>query len=191
MVAATRREAALGPGRGASAARPSPGGGAAMLSLALLVSACGGETPPATEVPDSVYVEVVARLMLVDSAFGTAPGLPAGDAPVDSLRARILEEWGVRGDELVEFARTRGAEPEQMQAIWRRVRDLRDSLEEAGWRAPSPGTDTVRLRDGPEGEGPDRGGTAPDTPGAAGAAPAGADTAGGRVPGDSTRDARP
>lgn len=140
-----------------------------MLALALLTGACRGGEAPATPVPDSVYVEVMARLVLVDSAFGASDGLPTGAPPADSVRARILERWGVRGEDLLSYARTRGDDPEQMQAIWRRIRDLSDSLETAGWRAPTSPRDTAPDERRPgTGAPPDTGADAsgPDTVGA-------------------------
>lgn len=151
-----------------------------MLALSLLLCACGGEEAPATRLPDSVYVEVMARLVLVDSAFGTSGAVPTGAPPADSLRARILQRWGVEGEDLLAYARTRGDDPEQMQAIWGRIRDLSDSLDTAGWRTPTPRRDTGSAA-------PAAGaGTPPDTgPGASGADSAGAPSpgsAGGTAP---------
>lgn len=143
-----------------------------MLAL-LLLGACGGEERPATRVPDSIYVEVMARLVLVDSAFGASGAVPSGAPAADSLRARILERWGVAGEDLLAYARTRGEDPEQMQAIWGRIRDLSDSLDTAGWRAPTPRRDTGSAAPG------SGAGTPPDTvPAAPGADSAGAPPAG-------------
>ena len=141
-----------------------------MLALALLTGACRGGEAPATPVPDSVYVEVMARLVLVDSAFGSSDGLPPGAPPADSVRARILERWGVKGEDLLSYARTRGDDPTQMQAIWRRIRDLSDSLDTAGWSAPTSPRDTAPAGPRPRQEAPpDTGADAsgPDSVGAA------------------------
>lgn len=111
-----------------------------LVALVLLVLAgaagCGpdGDAPDELPVRDSVYVEVMARLALVDSALGPPAYLRELGIPSDSARALVLAEWNVQGEELVEFARTRGSEPGAMKDIWERVRERSDSLEAAGWR---------------------------------------------------------
>lgn len=112
-----------------------------VVVLVLLLVGCGddGGDAAAPPVPDSAYVEVMARLVLLDSLMGSgAPSLPEGTSR-DSARLRVLRAYGVQGDELLAFARERGTRPEEMEAIWRRIYELSDSLGDEGWRPPAPG----------------------------------------------------
>lgn len=117
--------------------------------LVLLSVGCGsGGGAPAPPVADSVYVEVMARLVLLDSLMGSgAASLPEGTSR-DSARLRVLHAYGVQGDELLAFARERGTRPEEMEEIWRRIYELSDSLGDDGWRPPAP-----RGGDGGDGTG--------------------------------------
>lgn len=115
----------------------------AVAVLALVAAGCGpdGHAASAPPVPDSVYVEVMARLVLLDSLMGSGSRhLPEGTSR-DSARASVLRAHGVAGDELLAFARERGTRPERMEAIWRRIYELSDSLGDEGWRPPVPGAD--------------------------------------------------
>jgi hypothetical protein len=121
--------------------RPSPG---LVLTAALIAAACGGDGRSGTEtLSDSVYVDVMARLVVLDSALSPTPeAASVGRTRADSLRARVLESRGVEPDQLLEYARTRGTSPDRMEAVWRRVHELSDSLTDAGWTppgGPSPG----------------------------------------------------
>ncbi len=109
---------------------------AAAAALLLLAAACGdgGPEEPAGVVPDSVYVEAMARLVLLDTAVSpTLEPAPAG-AALDSARERVLTRWGVDAEDLLEFARNRGEDPERMQAVWQRVYEMSGSLKEDDWR---------------------------------------------------------
>lgn len=128
-----------------SGARPGTGIGPSarrwtVTVLTLLAAGCGsndGSTrgPP---VSDSVYVEVMARLVLLDSLMGSASrDLPDGTSR-DSARIRVLRAYDVRGEDLLAFARQRGTRPDRMEAIWRRIYELSDSLGDEGWRPPDP-----------------------------------------------------
>lgn len=143
------------------AARPAPGLGpaGAAAALALLAAACGGTEAGAGPVPDSVYVEAMARLVLLDTAVSpTLEPAPEGSA-LDSARGRVLERYGVDADELLAFARDRGGEPERMEEIWRRVYELSGKLKEGDWR-PLPDSLDPLAGDTLPGAGAD---TSPDT----------------------------
>lgn len=121
---------------------PHPGSGTrrllAPLATALLLWACGGEERArSVPVPDSVYVEVMAQLVLLDSAMTGPAVVPLRGLDRDSARQRVLERHGVDADALVEFAEERGRSPAAMSAIWRRIQELRDSLEASDWRPPA------------------------------------------------------
>lgn len=106
---------------------------AVALAVALLSTACGEEAGPATEVEPDRYVDVMARLALVDTAM--ASSVRAGPLAIspDSARALILDRWSVTDDQLVSFARTMGRHPTRMRELWERVMTTADSLRDAGW----------------------------------------------------------
>lgn len=112
-----------------------------VVVLALLLAGCGVDAVDggaAGPVSDSVYVEVMARLVLLDSVMASGDGrLPEGMTR-DSARALVLRAHHVTGDELLTFARERGTRPERMEDIWGRIRELSDSLGEGGWRPTGP-----------------------------------------------------
>lgn len=134
-----------------------------MLLPLFLLAGCGeGGTTGGEEgagVADSVYVEVMARLVLLDSVMTPPSRHPEADVPHDSLRARILRRWNVSGDQLLEYARLRGSEPEGMQRIWLRIRELSDSLDTAGWTPVPTATDTAAPAPGPEADSGDPAGS--------------------------------
>lgn len=107
--------------------------GVVTLAVALLSAACGRETGPATELEPDRYVEVMARLALVDTAM--ASSVRAGPLAIspDSARVLILDRWSVTDDQLVSFARTMGRDPTRMRELWERVMTTADSLRDAGW----------------------------------------------------------
>lgn len=120
--------------------RPVPGSrGRPTLALALVlaVAACGGPAERAGPVPDSVYVEAMARMVLLDTAV--SPSLePAPEGPVlDSARQRVLRRYGVDTEGLLEFARASGDDPRRMETLWRRVYELSDSLKRQRWEPPT------------------------------------------------------
>lgn len=148
-------------------------GRAALLGAALLVSAtaCGGEDAARSPVPDSAYVEAMARMVLLDTAVSPSLDPPLSGPALDSARQRVLERYGVDTEQLLEFARTEGDDPGRMQAVWQRVRQLSDSLRKDRWRPEVPeardtvaGNDTVPGNDSaggpqasdPAGDGPGR-----------------------------------
>ena len=115
--------------------------------LALLLSACAGEErPPAASSSDSVYVEVMARLVLLDSTMTRPAEVSLRGLDRDSARRDVLERFDVDARDLLEYAEERGRSPAAMAEIWRRIQELADSLEGAGWR-PGVGADAVSPAD--------------------------------------------
>ncbi len=93
------------------------GRGRVIATLSLFIAcasgaACNGTT---TALSEDQYVEVVARLTWSRVQFEGTP-------QDDSLRAAVLEEFGVTGAELLEFADRHGAEVDRMERIWEAVR---------------------------------------------------------------------
>jgi len=125
------------PPRGVQSGRARPLVLAALL--AGLAAACGGRAATrAAGLTDSTYVEVMARLALVDSTLAPADYQLPDSLPPDSARSLVLERWGVADSSLVAFAEEVGSEPERMQGIWQRIRELADSLATRGWRPDRP-----------------------------------------------------
>lgn len=148
----------------APARRSGAGGLTAGAALLLLVAACGGPDAGERAVPDSVYVEAMARLVLLDTAVPPTLEPALSGASLDSARGRVLRRWGVDDEELLEFARNRGDDPERMQAIWQRVYELSSTLREQDWSPASEGgpggADSADAlpRDSLEGPAPDSAG---------------------------------
>lgn len=115
---------------------------AALLCAASLAgtTSCGGDAGPPTGLADSTYVQVMARLSLVDSAMAPAGyELPKGLSR-DSARALVLRRWGVTDTTLVAFADAQGVRPNRMQDLWTRIRQLADSLARAHWTPDGAGS---------------------------------------------------
>ena len=115
-----------------------------MLLATLLVgpaTGCGGRRAThAASLSDSTYVQVMARLALVDSTLSPADYHLPDSLPPDSARSLVLGHWGVADSSLISFAEEVGSEPERMQEIWQRIRELADSLAARGWRPDRPET---------------------------------------------------
>ena len=118
------------------------------VATVLLLSACAGEersaAPPAS---DSVYVEVMARLVLLDSAMTRPAEVSLRGLDRDSARRTVLERFDVGARELLEYAEERGRSPAAMAEIWARIQELADSLEASGWR---PGDGGVKRGTPPD-----------------------------------------
>lgn len=97
--------------------------------LVLLLGACAGPERSPAPVPDSTYVEVMARLSRVRSGRVDPDADSLAPGKADSLRRRILEEHGVSASDLEQFARVVGDEPARMQRLWERIRARVDSLQ--------------------------------------------------------------
>ena len=108
------------------------------VALASAAAACGGPRAPAGGLPDSTYVQVMARLALVDSAMAPSSYHFPDTLPRDSARALVLRRFGVRDSALLSYADALGGEPDHMQEVWTRIRSLADSLADGGW---TPGAD--------------------------------------------------
>ena len=135
-------------GRGGERGRRSPApraGPAGALLLVLLVGCGGPEAGPRT-VSDSVYVEAMARLVLLDTAVSPTLQPALTGAALDSARTRVLRRWGVDDEALLEFARNRGDDPGRMEAIWQRVYELSNTLQGEDWR---PGAGPASPDSGP------------------------------------------
>jgi hypothetical protein len=113
--------------------RESPGATVALMAL-LAGLACGGRSSAASGVlPESTYVQVMARLSLTDSALAPAEYTPPADLSRDSARALVLRRWGVADSALLSYAARLGDDPGRLKDVWNRVRTLADSLARAGW----------------------------------------------------------
>ena len=109
-------------------------------ALVLLLAACAGEESPAgASSADSVYVEVMARLVLLDSAMTRPAEVSLRGIDRDSARRAVLERFDVSARDLLAYAEERGRSPAAMAEIWRRIQELADSLEADGWQPDADG----------------------------------------------------
>lgn len=92
-----------------------------VLAFLLASAACRGPTGP---IDDDVYVEVMSRLSAVEARL-------VDRARLDSARAAIFSEWGVTGDELIDYSTRYGGDLAKMTRLWERIRATADSLEAA------------------------------------------------------------
>jgi hypothetical protein len=99
-----------------AAARP-----LSVLAFLIASAACRGPTGP---IDDDVYVEVMSRLSAVEARL-------VDRARLDSARAAIFSQWGVTGDELVDYSTQFGGDLARMTRLWDRIRVTADSLEAA------------------------------------------------------------
>ncbi len=83
---------------------------------------------------DSVYVEVMARLVLLDPDMTSETDVPLRGLPRDSARSLVLDRWEVEPERLVRFAEEQGRSPARMAELWRRIQERSDTLESRGWR---------------------------------------------------------
>jgi len=91
----------------------------AVLLTAGLVAGCSGET---TGLNEDTYVEVMARLSLSRTR---SLGTPTDD----STRAAVLEEFGLTGRDLEDFAERYGDDLTRMARLWDLIRVRVDSLD--------------------------------------------------------------
>lgn len=102
-----------------------------------MVAACGGSDRGAGgPLSDSVYVEVMARLVLLDPDMTSESEVPLRGLPRDTARRRVLDRYGVEADQLLAFAEAEGRSPATMAELWQRIQELSDSLRDDGWRPP-------------------------------------------------------
>ena len=87
--------------------------------------------PPITElaVNDSVYVEVMTRLVLFRDDLLERRGGPGYRVKMlDSLEIAVAEELGVTAEDLFAFSEVAGRDPERMKRLWELVLAAVDSL---------------------------------------------------------------
>lgn len=122
---------------------------AALAGWGLLSAACAGREASDPALPDSTYVDVMARLSLIREAGQGRPrpgasgrsgaGFTTGADSLEREAIRgVLRESGVEEGALVDFARQVGDEPERMSALWERIQAVSDSLRIEGWDPPGP-----------------------------------------------------
>ncbi len=98
-------------------------------------------------VNDSVYVEVMTRLVLVKDSM-TSINLPywSQQSELDSVETMIAVEEGVTADDLFEFARVAGRDPARMGRLWEVIRQRVDSIRPPDEEEPE--TDQAPARGG-------------------------------------------
>ncbi len=104
--------------------------GLVAIAGAFLLAGCEAEStdPYQGPVTDEAYIEVMTDLMLLD-ARPLKGGSPAErEARTDSARLAIVSRHGLTGDDVLEFARVRGAEASHMEVLWQEITQRFDSL---------------------------------------------------------------
>ena len=113
----------------------------APLLLAGVAADCARS--PATEIAvnDSVYVQVMTRLVLFrKDLLESRGGHGYRVRMLDSLEIALAEELGVTAEDLFAFAEVAGRDPERMKGLWELVLAAVDSLRppEAEAEQPEP-----------------------------------------------------
>jgi hypothetical protein len=113
--------------------RETPAATVALMAL-LAGVACGGRSSAAPGVlPESTYVQVMARLSLTDSLLAPAEYARPANLSRDSAHALVLRRWGVADSALLSYAARLGDDPSRLKDVWNRIRTVADSLARAGW----------------------------------------------------------
>ncbi len=105
----------------------------ALVALVAGIACAGGDSGAPGVLPESTYVQVMARLSLTDSLLAPAEYTPPAKLERDSARAAILRRWGVSDSALVRTASRLGSDPNRVKEVWTRIRTMADSLARAGW----------------------------------------------------------
>lgn len=152
---------------------------AVWLVCSLALASCGTESvdPYDGPVTDEAYVQIMTDLLLLDVRPLEGDSLAEREARTDSARLAIVSGHGLTGDDILEFARIRGAEASHMERLWEEITHRFDSARVANLSR------STEARSEAEGKlGADAGEAVP------GAAPAAAAS---RQPGDSARTPPP
>lgn len=102
---------------------------AVLLLLPATAPGCSGAPEDDRVVNDSVYVEIMTRLVLVKDSM-VSINLPywSQQHELDSVETVIAAEEGVTADDLFEFARDAGRDPARMGRLWEVIRLRVDSI---------------------------------------------------------------
>ncbi|WP_419161872.1 hypothetical protein [Candidatus Palauibacter sp.] len=84
----------------------------AVLAASVAIGGCGGGD---ASLDEDTYVQVMAKLTW---ARGRYTSTPDGD----SVRAAVLDEFGVSGQQLRDFAELHGGDPRRMHRLWEAIR---------------------------------------------------------------------
>lgn len=100
-----------------------------LLPAVISAYACSGAPDEDRVVNDSMYVEIMTRLVLVKDSM-VSINLPywSQQHELDSVEQVIASEEGVTADDLFEFARDAGRDPARMGRLWEDIRQRVDSL---------------------------------------------------------------
>lgn len=101
---------------------------AALAAALVAAPSCDGEATDPGLVSDSTYVDLMARLWLVQERHGREE-----DEAADSARRAVLAERGVSEADLRRYAERHGDDPFRMAELWRAVEAKAEEL-----RPPEP-----------------------------------------------------
>ncbi len=114
----------------------------ALLLLAGVAVDCA--RPPTTKIAvnDSVYVEVMTRLVLFrEDLLERRGGHGYRVRMLDSVETALAEELGVTAEDLFAFSEVAGRDPERMRRLWELVLAAVDSLRPPDAEAEQSGPD--------------------------------------------------
>jgi hypothetical protein len=99
-----------------------------LMASGFLGVACRGPSTPPDQVSDEVFVQVMTRLVLIDSDSPRRSPQELPEAAADSAREELLAEYGVSAAELLHFASRAGRDPRRMERVWVRIAAAVDSV---------------------------------------------------------------
>lgn len=101
----------------------------AALSLPAVGLGCSRADSAATVIDDSLYVEIMTRLVVVrDSMDDIRLPYWSQRQALDSVEAAVEADYGVTADDLFRFARATGRDPARMRRLWETIGERVDSL---------------------------------------------------------------
>ncbi len=102
---------------------------APLLLAGVAVDCTGPSTTAEPAVNDSVYVQVMTRLVLFrEDLLESRGGHGYRVRMLDSLEIAVTEELGVTAEDLFAFSEVAGRDPERMKGLWELVLAAVDSL---------------------------------------------------------------
>jgi hypothetical protein len=121
------------------------------LIAALAAASCDRGPGPSSPGDETVYVDVMTTLSVIDARPPRTGTLDERDRAADSLRAEALRAGGLEPDDLIALAEQLGDDPARMQVLWEQITARVDSLVEAhdaSAAARDSATESARFQTG-------------------------------------------
>ena len=103
---------------------------AGLIAL-LVVAACSEDVAQPAPGDETLYVDIMTRLYLIDERPPQTGTLAERARAGDSLRAEVLRTNGLEPDDLIALSGDLGSDPARMQVLWETISAQVDSLVEA------------------------------------------------------------